>query len=340
MNDRITAADVARAAGVSASAVSLGLSGRTDARIPLATVARIQRAAAKLGYTPNRLASGLKRGRSGLIGVLVPDLSNAFFAGIIDGIESACAQHGLRVLLAHGRSDPVIERQQARLLLDQQVEGVLVMAADRAVVAAAVAVESGVPAVVIDERRPLVAVDRVVSDDRAGMAALVKHLVARGHRRIGLIGGDVNRSSAHDRRDGWRQGLRSAAVRVDAALLVGGDYAPESAVAAVDALMSLAKPPTAIAAASDYLAAEALGRLRARGVRVPADVALTGYADDRHLARALDLTTVDQDAPALGRAAVTALAERLAGLKVAPRTVLVPTRVVVRGSSARVADAR
>jgi LacI family transcriptional regulator len=169
--------DVAHRAGVSVATASLVLTGAAKARIKDATRALVQRAAQDLGYVPNRLARGLVRGRTQTIGVIIPDLSNAFYAGIVDGIEAACDEAGMRVLLAHGRGQAAFEAHQAQLLLAQQVDGLVVVIADGPPDGTRdwmqPMVGNGVACVVIDEADLRLAVDTVTSDDQAGLALAV-----------------------------------------------------------------------------------------------------------------------------------------------------------------------
>lgn len=327
-----TLADVAALAGVSSASASLVLNRVPGKRIGEATRRRVEQAARDLGYQPNRIAVNLARGRTGTLGVLLPDLSKAFYAGVVDGIEAAARERGLQILLAHSRSQAEIERRQAELLCDHRVDGLVVLAGDTTVGDLAgwlPAVQRLVPCVLLDEREPPVPVDAVASDDRAGVAAVVAHLAGRGRRRLGFLSAGEARSSARDRLAGFHAGC--AAAGLDASLVAGSAYDPAQAGPAIARLLEAR--PDAIVCASDYLAAALLRVARDLGLRPGHELAVTGFADDPQLGEVLDLTSVDQSLGELGAAAVERLVLRREDPGVRARSLLVPTRLVVRGSS-------
>ncbi len=326
--------DVAEKADVSVATASLVLTGAAQARISEATRELVRKAAQELGYVPNRLARGLVRGRTQTIGVIIPDLSNAFYAGIVDGIEAACDESGLRVLLAHGRGNAAYEAHQAQLLLAQQVDGLVVVIADGPPEGTRdwlkPMVGNGVACVLIDEADLRLSLDTVTSDDQEGAALAVRHLARLGHRRIGLLAAGTERSSARNRQSGYRRGLESAGLPLDETLVIGTSYDPDDAPAAFDRLW-LAKP-TALLACSDYQAGRVFTHTRRLGIRIPDDLAIVGYSNDRHLAAALGLTSVDQGTREQGRLAVTRLLRRLDQPGDAPASLTVPPTLAVRTS--------
>ncbi len=310
---RVRLQDVATLAKVSLTTASLILSGRIENRFSDGTVAKVKTAAASLGYLPGRLAPPPMRGRSGAIGILLPDLSNSFNADIIDGMAEICDRQQVRCLLAHGRNDPMTEERATQQLVAHQVDGLVLIAGNTGAAALhrwlAPLLQRGLPCVVVDEADATLPVDTLVSDDRLGMAMLIAHLHGRGHRRIGFLSAGNSRSSAAARLAGFHDGCAAAGIAPD--LVLGDSYDPAQVEPSLSQLLADPDPPTAVIGANDYLAARAWRTAHHRKLRVPEDFAVAGYANDRHLAEELELTTVDQRPHELGRRAIQRLLARL-----------------------------
>ena len=337
MHRRPSLADVAQRAGISKSAVSQILNHYPGARISPAARERVAQAVAELGYQPNRIAVSLVRGRTATIGVMVPDLTVLFYAGIVDGIESAASGADYRIILAHSRSDPANEMTQIDMLHDQRVDGIIAMSVNshRGGGSQWLAPDQHhrIPCVLIDESKPEIPVDTVTSDDRIGTRLAVEHLIERGHRRIGFIGAGSPRSTACDRLDGYRDALTQAHILRQENWELGCGYDPALVPGLLIPLLKSAARPTALVAANDYLAMAAIDVARELGLRIGDDLALVGYSNDCHLAHALRLTSVDQSLGDLGRSAVACLLKRLADPSGKPQSIVVPTALVVRQSS-------
>jgi DNA-binding LacI/PurR family transcriptional regulator len=331
---RPTIIDVARAAGVSKSLVSLALRG--DSGVSEATRARIAEIAEQLGYRSNRLARSLVQGRTGLFGAITTDLGNAYYTEILSGVEVAAENAGFGVLIGQGRRDA--GRLAARLddLVGLGVDGVIVISSrvDPRVLTAAA---SRVPIVVVGRMPEVVpGVDTVTSDDAAGAFAATSHLLEAGHGRIAFVTAS-GRPASRARRAGYEAAMRGAAgahpliVAADdpndlderlRALLGGGDTAPEGS------------RPTAVVASNDITAVAVLDAAIDLGLDVPGDLAVVGY-DNTALASLVRprLSSVDQPSESIGQLCVDLLCERLAGRDSDRHEVLAPT-LVVRASSA------
>ncbi len=330
-----SSADVARLAGVSPTTVSFVINGRRDILIPEETRARVLRVARELGYLPNSLARSLARGRTQTVGVIVPSLDSSFSAHIVQGVQDACFEQGYRVLLTHSQHDPTIEAKEVDLLLEHRVDGLIGVASDETVLPMAgwldAVIREGVACVVVDDCTYAGKADCVASDDEGGARQAVGHLLGRGHRRIAHLCAGARTSTARDRRRGYAAALAAAGVALDEALVTGEAFEMPDPARSLRALLGLPHPPTALFAANDYMAADALEALRERGVRVPEDMALVGYGDTR-VGRYLHLTTVRQDPQRMGRAAAQRLFARLADPKLAPEEIILPTELVIRES--------
>ncbi len=338
MINRASMLDVARRAGFSRTTVSYVLNDRQDVAIPQATRSQILRVAQEMGYRPNGIARSLVRNRTQTVGVIMPSLASSFHAEIVNGIQRECMRREYRVLLAYSADSAATEHAQARLLLENRVEGVLcVTSAHTCALAEAWVREvlrEGVAAVLVDHILPDVPVDFVVSDDRSGTAQVMEHLLGLGHRRIAHLSGGDQASPSVERCAGYRAALEAAGLEVDPRLIAGDSFNSRHVEEWVEQLLTAGERPTALFAANDDLAAEALLALERRGLRVPEEIALVGYGDQR-MARYLRLTTVDQAPREMGRRAAERLFERIDAPDAPPAGIRTPARLVVRSSTSR-----
>lgn len=331
---RATMADVARRAGVSTATVSRSLRG---ALVAEETRRRVLEAASDLRYEPSPAGSHLASGRTRVVGVVVPFAARWFFSEVIAGIEDVLRNAGLNLLLYNiGHRD---SRTQffSRLPLRERVD-------------AAVVVSSGLsPAEVeamTDLRVPLAVLGSVVpgmpcvliSDEDAARTA-TRHLLALRHERIAMLTGDPDDPAGHAttrrRRAGFETTLAEVGLRPTA--VVAEPWGVDGGVRAMERLLSEPTLPTAVLAESDEMAFGALRTLRRAGLRVPQDVSVIGI-DDHELAAAVELTTVAQPVWSQGAAAATLVVELLSGIAVEPVGTVVPTRLVVRGTTAPAGD--
>ncbi|KQT02585.1 LacI family DNA-binding transcriptional regulator [Cellulomonas sp. Leaf395] len=263
----VTARDVARVAGVSVSTVSRALA-KPDEVAP-ETRAKVLATAQGMGYRPNQAARGLVTGRTGIIGLIVPDLENPFFASVTKGVQSRARAAGFAVIVADSDEDPSQEAELARDM-SKQVDG-LVLCAPRGPEGVIVEVALDIPMVLINRRcgdLPTVAIDNV-----EGIRLAMVHLRALGHRRIAWVGGPVTSWSNTER----LSALESvAAEHPDIELVNLGSFPPyvSGGIAAAD--LVIASGATAVLAYNDLLAFGLLDLLRQRGVAVPGDISVVG----------------------------------------------------------------
>ncbi|MBD8079393.1 substrate-binding domain-containing protein [Cellulosimicrobium arenosum] len=294
----VTARDVAREIGVSVSTVSRALA--EPDRVATETRDRVVAAASRLGYRPNRAASGLRAGRTGALGLVVPDLENPYFASITKGVQARARRTGHAVFVVDAGEDPVLEPELVAGLRSQ-TDG-LVLCSPRAVVADLEAARDA-PVVLVNLR--IDDVPSVSTDDTRGVVLAVEHLRALGHRRVAYVGGP-ERSWSDGRR---RAGLELAQSRCpDVETVALGAFRPrvEGGRAAAD--LVVASGATAVLAYNDLVALGLVARLRERGVSVPEDLSVVGF-DDTFVATLSSppLTTVRTDLAQLGARAVDRL---------------------------------
>ena len=328
----VTVHDVARAAGVSISTVSRALG--SPERVATETRERVTRAAADLGYRPNHAASGLRRGRTHAVGLVVPDLENPYFASVTKGVQARARAEGYEVFVADSDEDPDVESELIGALA-ARTDGVIV-ASPRSDDTALRAALTGVTAVLAS--RELVPDGRAddaqdvpctAVDDADGVAQIVGHLSALGHRRVGVAAGPATSWSGGRR----LAGLVAAAERWDVQLTELGNFQPYFAGGIQAADHAVANGVTAVVAFNDLMAIGILDRLRNRGVDVPGEMSVVGY-DDVQLATVMPpgLTTVHAPLARLGRRAVDLLLARLRG-GASSGVQLLPVELIIRGSS-------
>ena len=319
--------DVAAEAGVSTATVSLVLRGAAGPS--RATRERVLDAAGRLGYRPDRAASLLARRRSRLIGVVM-DVRSTFHAQLVEDVHEAAEEHGYDLVL----STVTRTRDEARAvetLLDSRCEA-LVLLGPEAAASRLAGLARQVPVVAVGRPVSSAAVDVVRAADDDGVALAVDHLAGLGHRRIAYVDGGRGAIAAARRR-GYQRAMRRH--RLGGSLqVVSGDPGEESGARAARTLFGSGGPPTAVVTYNDASAVGLLDALLRAGIDVPGRVSVVGY-DDSPLSRLahVDLTTVSQESRQLMRHAVAAVVERLDGGRAERREVVVPPRLVVRGTT-------
>jgi DNA-binding LacI/PurR family transcriptional regulator len=311
-----TLIDVARRARVSKSTVSNVVRG--NAVVAPATRARVEAVITELGYRPDGVARALRRGSTGLVGLIVPDGVNPFYAQLAVATERELRRFGLGLVMVSTDSDSEVERAQLDALLERRADGVIIGGLTRGSIVEARLSQEGVPAVLAAAEgtgQPGIGV--VDACDREGMDAIAEHLFTLGHRRVAFVGHLVNEVGAERRRE-----LLAAAVA-------------RHGIAMVDDRTTA----TAIVAHDDVTAVGLIDELERCGRRVPSDVSVVGYDGIPLGAHTrLRLTTVETDLPAVARAAATMLIDALRDGTMAAEHVRVPPRLIVRASTAPPAD--
>jgi len=326
-----TMVEVARLAGVSISTVSHVLNGTRH--VESATRARVESAIERTGYRQDTLARAMRRARTESIGLVVSDAGEPAFADMVHGVEHAAADRGLTLLLANSAENAERERRAVYALLDRRVDGLILARAaesDNALLSALEAEKS--PVVLLDRVFPSLPFDQVGADNRESMRQLVEHLVARGHRRIAVIVGDVRVPTLRERYEGFGDGIGAAGLAAaDQVTLIGRD--DEIDREALGAALA-ARAVTAVVACSTPLAVIGLEVARDRGVTIPGDIAFATFDGFNHSDLFEPrLTTVRQPAFDMGVAAVSLIAERLAAPTASPRIVRLQQRLELRDST-------
>ena len=340
MADHVTIKDIAARLGISHATVSRALSDHPH--VSPETRARVQQAVADLGYIPNSGARMMRGQPSTLLGLIVPEIENYFYATVARAMAESAHHAGYQMVLAIPGDDPDNELHHIRELSESRVAGVVIVPG-RAMRRETAAVLNRIPTVQIVRRTHLLHADWIGIDDETGLSAAVRHLAASGHRRIAYIGGLDTLSTGRTRRDGYMEGLRSNGIEPDNGLIELG--APR-AVFARDALKRLwrgSPRPTALVLGGGRLTLGALKAIDDLGLSVPGDLSLVGFGDpDWYCWYGPGLTTLGLPVRDLAFAASDLLMRRVreqAQGRVSddpPAEATFPTALIVRGSTAAV----
>ena len=298
---RVTIKDIASAADVDPSTVTRALQG--SSRVKAATRERIAELAERMGYVPNMAARTLVTQRSHLLGVVIPHMTNPFFADLARGIEDEASKHQLRVLIRNTEGREAPEREAIQFFLELKVDGLLVPMA-RCPADYYASLGSTIP--IVHVNRSDVA-HHVSCDTRAGSLEVMNHLLEHGHRRIGFVTGPTSPGSEPKKR-AYDQALRKAGIAVDPDLLFTFDGTVPSTETIASQIVAAEPRPTAVFAWNDVCAMGLIHALRTRGVRVPEDISVAGH-DDIALASCYEppLTTVHWPMYELGQHSVRTL---------------------------------
>jgi LacI family transcriptional regulator len=328
-----TIRDVARLSGVSPMTVSRVINDSD--RVSPETRRRVQEAIAELGYVPSRLARGLSRQRTGTLAVIVPDVANPFFTAIVRAAEEVARRAEYHVILGDTRADLSVEREVVEDLIAHRVEGTLIApVSDRSLAHLRRLEEFGVPFVLIDRRVPSVAADVILGDSTGGARLLVEHLLALGHRRIGLIVEADDVSTARERRAGYEAALTAAGVALDPRLVVETSADPIGGTRGMSRLLELDEHPSAVFTVNNLVALGAIEAVRAAGLEVPDDVALVCFDDIEYASRLYPfLTAMEQPAQMFGTLGAQLLLDRIEARGPDRRNeIVLPGELIIRKS--------
>lgn len=328
---RVTIAHVASRAGVSPTTVSHVLSGKRV--VGQSTRDTVMDAIRELGYRPNHVARNLRTRQSHMIAVVVPDITNPFYAVLTRGLADAvdAAGYGTFVCSTDGQHER--ERKFFQDVMDRGVDGIVFASGETASEITFGPADQTTPIICIGDQLDHPLCDAVLSDDETGSREAAAFLASRGYERIAMIQGPP--SYGAPRTAGFRAAMRGAKTKVPAERMVRGDWTRRGGYEAMVALMELPSPPDAVFCANDLMAIGALDVAHERGLEVPTDIAIIGFDDvDAATIVTPQLTTVRNPAYEVGSTAGDLLMSRMSGrYQGAGRTVVLPCPLVVRGTA-------
>ncbi|MEQ0561957.1 LacI family DNA-binding transcriptional regulator [Amycolatopsis sp. NEAU-NG30] len=329
-----TISDVAALAGVSTATVSRALNGKSTVDPVLAE--RVARAVEQLGYTPNGLARSLRRRETAVLALIISDVENPFFTAIARGVEDTAQAAGYSVMLCNSDENTAKERRYVEVAAQERLAGVI-MSPTTGDSDVRPLLAHRTPIVTIDRRLGSADCDAVLVDSRAAAREAVEHLAAQGYRRIGCIAGPPGITTADERLDGYRDGLRAAGRRYAAKLVRRCEFREAGGREAAAQLLAGPDRPDALLVSSSTMAVGVLQAMAELGLRSGRDVGIVSF-DEAPWATLISpaLTVVAQPAHAMGQLAARLLLARIGDRGERPAaTTTLAARLVVRGSSTR-----
>ena len=281
MSERTTLREVAEAAGVHTSTASRALNAETRSVVNPQTVARVLKAAKKLGYTPIPIARGLRTNRTMTVGIVIPDIGNPLFGPIIAGAEERLGADGYSLLIADAdRDDRTSIESIVNTLIDRRVDGLILATSARSDDLVVDLARRNVAAVLVNRTADSSPLPSIVGDDHAGIGLAVQHLAELGHRRIGHIAGPLALSTGMSRYQAFLTWTKSVGIDVDPSDVEEAEwYQVEPGVRSATTLLERRSDLTALVCANDLLALGAYRAIRQRGLEVATDISVTGYND-------------------------------------------------------------
>ncbi len=322
--------DVARRAGVSLKTVSRVINNAPHVQQQL--VDRVLAAATELGFRRNHLASSLRSGQAtATVGLLIEDIANPFYATIAGVVAEVARQHDTLLIIASSEEDAEREERLLRDLCSRRVDGLIVVPAGYDHAFLRPEVELGTPVVFLDRPAGGLLADTVLLDNRGGARAGVQRLIEAGHRRIGILLDSIGVYTMRERLDGAQDALAAAGVGYETRLVRDGIRDPVGAAAAVADMLDRPDPPTGFFSLNNRITLGVVEELWRRR----SDAALVGF-DDFEVAHLVPrpLTVIAYDTRALARTAAELLFQRVSGNPSWPRTIVLPTELVERGTAA------
>ena len=327
-------AEIARRANVSTATVSRAIN--QSGPVKAATARKVWRAISELNYYPNSHARALVSGRSRLIGLIVSDITNPFFPELIRSFETQASQQQYDLLFTS--TDYLTSRMTTclRRMLERKVDGVAMMTSEMDMSLIKELGRRGVPLVFMDVGQVGPKMSHVAIDYANGVKQAVDHVVALGHKQLGFISGPLDLHSARTRRQAFLDAVRGHGLLPDKRFIREGTHTAEGGQKAMASMLRLSRHPTAVVSSNDWTAIGALHAIHAAGLRVPSDISLVGF-DDIPLASYTNpsLTTVRMSAADVGSTAFEALFKLIGGERLEGDVYQVPTRLVVRESTAK-----
>jgi LacI family transcriptional regulator len=327
--------DVAAAAGVHISTASRALDDRTAARVNAETVERVRRAADQLGYRVNGMARALRRRRTLIVGMVIPDIASPVFPAVVRGAQDVLSEFGFSLLLSSEDGDPAKARAQISAMLESRADGLLLGTARREDPLVDEFATAGTPIVLVNRKMDRGGMPAVVADDYYGIQAAVEHLSQLGHREIGYVGGPCAVSTAAQRLAGFQAAVRKFGLTADGVIETAA-FGEDAGLQAGEELLAGHPATTAIVAANDLLAIGIIDAAAQRGLSCPRDLSVVGFNDIRYARRLQPpLTTIRIPHYDVGRRAAELLLALVEDPGRRPETVTLAGELVVRGSTAR-----
>ncbi|MFK7831911.1 MAG: LacI family DNA-binding transcriptional regulator [Winogradskyella sp.] len=333
---RTTLKDIANVLNISTAAVSKAM--HNDSRISAKTKAEVKRIAKELNYQPNHLASALRKGKSNLVGVIVPRTNSNFFSSVLEHMEEVLHKAGYNVIITQSNESFKKECTNIDTLLYTQVDGIIASMANETVDLSFYEKikTKGIPLILFDRGENNLNVDYVGINDYDSSQMIIKHLVSKGCKRIAHIGGFRRTRIFNNRIRGYIDAIKTYNLPLDNDLIIESSLTLEDGRHQMTKLLNLNKRPDAVYVAGDYAALGALQVLKEHQLNVPEDMRLVGFGNEPFTALVTpSITSVDQNSKAIGRLAAEAFLNRVANpeTKQTLNKIILEAELIVRASS-------
>ena len=336
---KVTIKDIANVLGITPSAVSKALNNHP--RISDKTKVAVLQVAKNLNYQPNHLASALRKGKSNLVGVIIPKANSHFFSSVIEKMEAILNREGYNVIVTQSNESFEKECRNIDALLHTQVDGIIASMANETVdLKHYEKIKSkGIPLILFDRGENDLNVDYVGIDDYETSQLVVRHLRDRGCKRIAHIGGYNHTRIYRNRIRGYRDALEKFKLPIEDELIIECDLRMEDGRKITNSLLELEHRPDAIYAAGDYAALGALQVLKERKIKIPDDMALVGFSNEPFTSFVTpSMSTIDQHSAEIGRLAAETFLDRMENPTkvVALNKIILDAELIVRESSNKI----
>lgn len=323
---------IAEDAQVSIATVSRVLNGKDSTTAEIRE--RVMRSVEKLGYQPNMIARSLRMRKSFVLGLIIPNITNPFFANIARAVEDIALQSGYVVTIFSSDQNLVKEKHYTEFMCNRMVDGAVVAVADQFSSNLDQLANTEIPVVLIDRHLENSTFDRVMVDTFGATYRAVEYLIERGYKRIGMIAGPQNVSTAVDKARGYQQAIVDHKMPLEENLLLYGDYTEESGIALGRQILCQPNHPDALIVSNNLMTLGIYRVIKEYGLRIPHEIALIGF-DDIHWSSLVTppITMIDQPTYELGQKAIEFLLDRIAGNTQEPRTHILRTQLIIRGST-------
>ena len=333
---RTTIKDIANVLDISPAAVSKAL--HDDSRISAKTKQAVKRVAKELNYQPNHLASALRKGKSNLVGVIVPKTNSSFFSSVVQSIEEVLNEAGYNIIITQSNESFKKECNSIDTLLFTQVDGIIASMANETVdLSYYEKVKSkGIPLILFDRGENDLNVDYVGINDYDSSHMIVEHLISKGCKRIAHIGGFKRTRIFNNRIRGYVDAIKANDLPLDDNLLVESDLTLEDGRLKMTELLKLEVRPDAVYVSSDYAALGALQVLNEQHVKVPEDIKLVGFGNEPFTSLVTPgITSIDQHSSKIGKLAAETFLERIKKptVKQTLNKIILDAQLIVRASS-------
>lgn len=333
INRRPTIKDIAKLSGVCVATVSLVLNNKGT--LSKTTRLKVLAVAEKLDYTPNAIARGLVTRKTKIIGLIVSDITDPFFAELSKGVEDTVFANNYSLILCNSDNNFEKEKLYINLLTEQNVAGLIIVPLinNNNENNLRAATNSNIPIVSVDRKLAIKEISSVTCDNFGGATKAVNHLIQLGHKRIACINiGSTNFSIIHERVRAYKATLRKSQLPIDEHLIVNSNGKITGGIESASLLLELNSPPTAIFAISDIVAFGVIEEVIKRGYKVPDDISVVGF-DNIYYSKnyIVPLTTIDQPKYEMGQKIVEVLFDKIRNNN--NKDIILETRLIVRKSS-------